>query len=243
MQTDVIEAIKATEVGIDLWPVFMSRSRKEFHFISLDGDKLRVNYRFRKEGETGETFYNLPITSVDADNLKFLGVWDGLSEDVKNKIIKFDEGGVEEENIRLENARKYRRNKYVDIPDQVVCSKCGREQKMNPAIIVARSEKIAKDRNSVYTAEDYVRDFLCQKCFSTKGRKANPNALVKVELVCKCGAKVTYPGSIALKFATKKGITLDQYIKNFACQTCKPSPRGRPKKSDSSMVQNKEGNS
>jgi hypothetical protein len=194
----------------------------------LEGDKLRVNRRISKAGEMHEFFYHIPITDVDTDNLKFLGIWDGLSQELKDTLVRLDNGDVEVAQARMEHARKHRRNKYPGVPDQVVCCNCGKEQKMAPSMIVARAEKIAKEKGIICTPEDYIKGFKCQKCCPTKGRKPSHNLPPKVELKCKCGASVTYPASIALKFAEKKGLTVEAYVKGYECQKCHPT-KGRKK--------------
>lgn len=224
MQTKQIDDVDIS------WPTFFSRSRKEFKFIRFEApDILRVNRDSVKAGEHHESFYNLKVHDVDIDNLKFLDVWDQLSKDLQEKLIKGDEEVVVEAQERMEHARKHRRNKYPNVPHEVTCKNCGVVQKMSPGMIVARAEKIAKEKsNNLYTAEDYIKAFICQKCNPTKGRKPSHNLPPKIELKCKCGKTVLYPAAVALKFATKKGLTIEKYISTYQCQTCNPT-KGRKK--------------
>jgi hypothetical protein len=221
MQTKSIDNL---EVSFVSWPTFISRSRKDFRFIRFEApDILRVNRELVQAGEHYEFFYHLKVHDVDVDNLKFLGVWDKLSKDLQERLIK---GDIEQEvavNEHMEHMRKHRRNKYPNVPHEVTCKNCGVVQKMAPGMIVARAEKIAKEKKIIFTAEDYIKAFVCQKCHSTKGRKPTNNLPPKVELKCKCGKTILYPAAVALKFASKKGLTVEKYISTYQCQTCNPT--------------------
>lgn len=80
------------------------------------------------------------------------------------------------------------------------------------------------------TLEEYIKGYSCRKCSpcSSFGRKKNHNLPPKVELKCKCGASVTYPASVVAKTIEKKKLTLEEYISDYHCQTCRPS-KGRKK--------------
>jgi len=223
------------DVAFDKWPVFMSRSKKEFHFIGYEApDILRVNRRMSMNGENHEYFYNMNVLSVDIDNLKFIGVWDKLSKELQERVINGDRDAAKN---RMEHARKHRRGKYQNVPKQVICCNCGKEQKMQSGLIVKNAEKWAEKNKLIPDTEAWIKQWKCQKCFPTpKGRKPSHNLPPKVELVCTkgCGNKVIYPASIALKFAQKKGLTIEKYISDFVCQKCHRTPRGRK----SSKIQN-----
>jgi hypothetical protein len=227
-RTDKMEPIN-TEVGFKSFLI----DGKELYFVRLNGNKLRVNERISKSGETRESFYDIPITDVSVDSLKDLELWESLTQELKDEIVKFDNSNIEEAKDRMEHARKHRRNKYPGVSDTVTCVNCNVEQKLAPSVIVARAEKIAKEKGIIFTPEDYCKGFVCQKCFpSRRGKKPSHNLPPKIELVCirKCGKKVVYPASIVAKTIAKKGITLEQYVGNFVCQSCFPT-KGRPKKS------------
>jgi hypothetical protein len=223
------------ECGVqNTWPAFLSRRKHEFYFIRYDGsDHLRVNRRTKKAGENIEYFYDLRVLDVDSDELKALGIWDKLSQEVKDKSLRVDDGEVVEAKERMENARKHRKGKYIGIPDQVACSNCFESQKMAKGVIVKNAEKWALKNGILPDVEKWIKQWQCQKCRPTpRGKKPSHNLPQKIELVCmkKCGKKVVYPASIVAKIIAKKGITLDFYVKNFVCQSCFPT-KGRPKKS------------
>lgn len=227
METPEIEASK--ELEVTLWPSFLSRRRHEFHFVKMDTpDMLRVNRRIKKAGETHELFYNLGISDVDSDTLKFLGIWGGLSKEVQEQSVRIDEGGVIESANRMEHARKHRRNKYPGVQNGITCSNCGAEQKMVAAAIVKNAEKWALKNKMIPDIEKWIKQWKCQKCNPTKGRRVHKDLPPKVELVCKCGAKVVYPSAVVAKTIAKKSLTLEAYISGYRCQTCNPT-KGRKK--------------
>jgi hypothetical protein len=221
-------------VAFDRWPAFLTRSRKEFYFIEYEApDMLRVNRRMSKEGENHEYFYNMNVMDVDIDNLKFIGVWDKLSKELQERLVKGDEEGAINAKNRMEHARKHRRGKYQNVPKQVVCCNCGKEQKMAAGLIVKNAEKWAEKNKLIPDTEAWIKQWKCQKCSPTpKGRKPSHNLPPNIELICvkKCGKKIVYPAAMVAKTIAKKGITLEQYVNNFVCQSC-CNTRGRKKKS------------
>jgi len=228
METPATEVKDELSGGSSFWPTFFSRSKKEFRFICFEApDMLRVNQDIVKGGEHSEYFWNMRVSDVDVDNLKFLGVWDQLPNEMQEKLIKGDIDGENEAKTRMDHARQHRRNKYPDIPREVKCNNCGVVQKMAPGNIAARIDKLASERG-IYLLDDFLKDFQCQKCRPTKGRRAKHNLPPKIELVCSCGNRVSYPASIVSKTLEKKGITLEQYQSGYKCRTCKPF-RGRQK--------------
>ena len=230
MNESEVGNINVTEVENEsiAWPIFLSRDRKEYRFIRMDGNTLRVNHRINKLGEIHEFFYDMDVLKVDTSTLKSLGAWDNLSQDVKDKLVRVDEGDIEEAANRMEHARKYKRNKYPGVAHSVTCSNCGESKEMSPGLIVKGAEKIAKEKNIIYTAEDFCRDFKCSRCFpKRRGRAASTNLPPKVELKCKCGKSIIYPASVVAKTASKKGLTVEKYVTGYACRKCKPSTFGR----------------
>lgn len=114
--------------------------------------------------------------------------------------------------------------KYEHLPKELVCSKCSGKVNVVPSVLLKRIEKLG------VTIEKYVAEFKCQTCFSTKGRKRNPElANVPKELVCnKCKmAKPCPPSGIAQR-AKLKGKTIEEFLKSYFCQVCVPT-KGRKK--------------
>jgi len=119
--------------------------------------------------------------------------------------------------------------KYAHLPKELVC-KCGNKVKTSATAIVGA----AKRRKT--TPEEYVEKYECQSCHKTKGlgrrRKANPKyAHFPKELVCKCGNKVGTSPSAIVATAKRKMMTPEEFVEQYQCQKCRPSKRGRPKKS------------
>lgn len=204
-----------------------------FEFVRFNKPDKIVAWKvpISKEGH-----YNMGIIkvqSVDIDTLKFLGVWEQLSKEVQDSILNRKDLDIREKQERMEHARKHRRNKYENVPKEIKCSICGTMIKVAPGLLFKRIEKMCKEKNIAINIDDYIKVFKCQVCCPTKGRKSTGKC-VPIELVCKCGNKVTYPKNILMKQAEKRGVTLEEHIKGYACQKCKPTKfgkgkRGRPK--------------
>ena len=210
-------------------PMFLVRG-KEFRFIRFEApDQIIAWKQVVKLGEHLEFPGILKIENIDTDNLKIIGVWEKLAKEIQDGLLKA-EGEVPENLKRAWEARKSKGPKYPGVPAEITCIECHKVQKMSPGAIVKSAAKWALKNQLIPDTDKWLKQWRCQECHKTpRGRKANPNLPPKVTLTCKCGTKVIYPGSVALKFATKKGLTLDKYVEKFACQICKPSPRGRPK--------------
>jgi hypothetical protein len=130
----------------------------------------------------------------------------------------------------LAKARAGRKQKYVGVPREMVCIKCGKKLAIQPGTLVKKVEKIAQTKGITYTIEDFLKTWECQSCKPSKGRKSTGKCK-PVILKCKCGNEITYPANILLKRAEKKGITVEKLIASFVCQTCSPGKkRGRPRK-------------
>jgi hypothetical protein len=101
---------------------------------------------------------------------------------------------------------------------------------IQPSILVNKVEKIAKQKQIIFTVEDYIKSFVCQKCHCTKGRKPNPEfANLPKELICACGKKASTNAYQLKAKAKKNNTTIDEIIKNYRCQTCCPILRGKRK--------------
>ena len=160
---------------------------------------------------------------VGKDNLQFLKLWDSIPKDDQQKIEAAQEEIVINVVNKMAKARAARKKKYENIPKEITCSNCNKVQKMNPGIIAKKIEKLN------VLLDDYLKNFQCQKCNPTKGRKANPKYKdMPEELICKCGASVKANYTYLSKKAEAKKITLDDLIKSYQCQKCHPT-KGRKK--------------
>lgn len=213
-------------------PLFMAKNRNEYQFVRFEAPDSIVAWTKRVIATENHEFLGiLKLDKIDQDNLKFIGVWDKLAKEIQDKLVSGDVIDLSEKQARMEHARKHRRGRYQNVPKQVVCCNCGKEQKMQSGLIVKNAEKWAEKNKLIPDTEAWIKQWKCQKCFPTlKGRKPSHNLPPKVELVCinGCGNKVIYPASVALKFADKKGLTIEKYISGYQCQSCAPS-KGRKK--------------
>jgi hypothetical protein len=171
--------------------------------------------------------YGEKVTNIPIEDLKKIEVWDKLSSDIRKFMENGEVAYQEEVKGRMGKARGARKKKYANVPRELICTKCQEKVNVAPGILVARVEKIAKEKAILFTIEDYQKVFQCQRCNCTKGRKANPaNANLPKELVCSCGAKVKTNSTALNKVAALRKITIEEYVKNFRCQLCNPT-RGK----------------
>ncbi len=214
---------------------FTSLNGRKFFFVKMHGP----NYLHVWEDVGGDRFHDhrmlqrtIPVQQVEVGVLKKLNVWDGLSDKLKSEVGKItdkDQGCID---TLMEKARAARKIVHANMPKEIVCIQCGKKLNIAPCILLKRVEKIVADKGlSTYTVADYVKEYKCQRCHPTKGRKANPdNANLPKTMTCACGKTVaTNPYQLKAK-AEKLGTTILELIKNFKCQTCSPTPRGRRKK-------------
>jgi len=159
--------------------------------------------------------------NVDKETLEGLGVWSKLDTTIRSDI----ESGLNQKKVeaveKMEKARRGRKKKDPNLPEYLEC-KCGYKTRAVWSALNKKADQLG------IPAIDLAKNYQCQKCNPTKGhgrgKKREP-----VELVCKCGHKVTYPASTADSIAKKKGITVQQLVKGYKCQTCHPT-KGRKKK-------------
>ena len=221
----VVKTVVNTEVESPSYTKFLAFG-KEFQFVRFESpDNIIAIRDIVKVGEHNEYRGIIKAERMDIETLKSLKIWEQLDKEVQERMIK-GENEPPENLQKAWQAKKENGPKYPNIPHEVTCCECGKVQKMSPGQIVKYSTKWATRNAFIPDVEKWLKQWKCQECHPSKGRKANPNLPPKVILSCKCGAKVIYPSSVALKFATKKGLTLEKYIENFVCQKC-CSSKGR----------------
>jgi len=220
------------EGNTDLGVTFTAFKGQKFRFVSMASPTLMKAWKLDYvNGWHEERLGGLDVRQVGVDILKAIKVWDLLSPEVKDEINNGLIQKIEATNNLMEKARLSRKQKYANVPRELTCTKCGKTQAVAPGMLVKKVEKIAAEKKAIFTVEDYVKIFVCQRCHSTKGRKANPElANLPKEVVCKCGAKVMVNIYQLNAKAKKKGTTVAELIKGYKCQKCQPARRGRPKK-------------
>lgn len=176
-----------------------------------------------------EQCYSCNVNEIPVDELKRINIWDKIDNKLQKELEENNQQAKIEVVNKMEYIRSHRRNKYENIPKEITCTKCNASMTIQPSILVKRAENISKKKGIIFTVDDYIKDYQCQKCRPTKGRRTNPNLPAKIELVCKCGYKVIYPHSIVKKQAEKKNLTIEKYVAGYQCQKCNPT-KGRHKK-------------
>jgi hypothetical protein len=217
---------------------FTATNGKEYYFIKFIKDKVQVwenasiNY--------GDCFLRervLDIYEVGVEGAKALKMWDSLSPELQkelenSKIItkksesqekhdRQDKQDERKEKIKLE--REEVRKSYAHYPKEVECS-CGAKTKLNPSQLFKHIEKKG------ITLEAYQEKYLCRNCNPIKRGRVSTGKSIPIILKCSCGSEVTYPKSVVIKQAEKKGKVFEDYVKGWSCQKCVPS-KGKHKKS------------
>ena len=164
----------------------------------------------------GEIFYHKKhVSALSIEILKEVELWDAISQATKDEMLRREETGTSESQQRMSHARNHRRQRYTGIPREVTCSICGETQAISPAQIIKRSEKEGR------SVENWIKEWACQRCKPSKGRKANPKyAHLPKELTCACGNKVNTSSTAIVSAAERRKITPEEYVKAYKCQKC-----------------------
>jgi hypothetical protein len=197
---------------------FQDSKGKTWSLVNLYPNKkgvLLANVRQSTGG--GEIFFEArSVSSLPITALKEIEVWNTIPQATKDELVRLEENGTSEAQQKMAHARNHRRRKYTGIPREVTCSICGETQAIAPSQIIKRSDKECR------SIENWMKEFKCQRCHSTKGRKANPlHAHLPKELVCACGNKVKTSSTAIVSAAERRKITPEEYVKNYVCQSCK----------------------
>jgi len=218
----------------ELFPALNSK----FEFIAMDKNPklMVVRKHWHENGEMSSCRGLLRVQDIDIDILKRHKLWDNLSEEVRKEIENLSVEEKEVVNNRLEKARGARKNKYANVPRELVCITCGNKSAIPPGALVKRVEKIAEKKGILFTIDDFLKVYQCQECHPTKGRPRGSGVVqAPTELVCKCGAKISVSPSILNKRIEKLGITLEKYVKGYQCQKCHPT-KGRKSNPDNAHL-------
>lgn len=157
--------------------------------------------------------------------LEGMKIWDKLSPEIQEEVINWNSDHQEEIRQRQKRdqylgqnkPRVGRKQKYPDLPDELVCTKCQKPTKVQKSVLAARIEKKG------ILADDYVKSYVCRGC----NKKSYEGMLDK--LSCTCGFEVKYHPSMIVKMAEKKGMTVEDFAAGYKCQKCNPT-KGRKKK-------------
>ena len=196
-----------------------------YYFVRMIGDKHLYCWKEEIVTSSGGSCValGLPVSFFNREILETIEVWKDLDTQTQMEVENKNSQSQEALCSKMEKARKARRKKYENIPREVTCTKCGAVQKISPGVVAARVQKLG------ILLDDWIKDFQCQKCRPTKGRKANPKFKDLPEmLTCKCGASVKANYSYLSKKAKAKRIPLQKLIDEYQCQKCNPT-KGRKK--------------
>ena len=204
---------------------FRALNGRKFRYIGLyNPTTLKVWEKMSefKNGYDGERAGGLMVKDVDVETLKEYKIWEDLSEDVQKMIL---DRTVQEQDAVMSlmgKARAGRKNKYPNVPRELICTKCQSKTPVIPGALVKKVEKIAKSKNITMTVDDYVKGYQCRKCLPVKrGKPANPEfANLPKTMTCKCGHTVNSNVYQLKKKALKMGTTIQELINNFVCQGC-----------------------
>jgi len=171
----------------------------------------------------------LKLEDIEFTVLKSMKVFNVISDEVKHNLenhIHIVRDEVSDRMEKAQAARKERKSKYENIPEEIACSVCKNMVESVPSKIAA----ICNKKEILLT--DYLSNFKCKKCAGPvhRGRAPNPEFEDLPETAkCSCGFEVK-PNFYQLKAkAEKLGVTIKSLIENYKCQKCVPT-KGRPKK-------------
>jgi transcription elongation factor Elf1 len=195
-----------------------------FRFVDMSSPgMMRVYEEGSKEGQKTATLGILDVRDVSTETLKEIGVWDQLDEETQMEIL---EGLTEKTQIVHEAARKRNRT-HSSLPTELKCIKCGKTINIVASVL---SDRIQKQKDIHGEDYDYIKNYQCQKCNPTKGRKKNADINKYPKFMkCKCGHQVNVSIPQLKAKAEKLNTSIEELIKNYECQTCHPSKRGRIK--------------
>jgi len=162
------------------------------------------------------------LEDIELVVLKNMKVYSMLSDDVKDKLekhIHIVRDDVGDRMAKAREARKERKSKYENIPEELTCKACLKTVEAVPSSIAAYC-----NRKGILLA-DYLKDFKCIKCKDLE----KPARVEKIKLACKCGYEVIYAASVVDKYASNNNLTREEYVASYVCRKCKGVSRREAK--------------
>ena len=211
---------------LDDYKKFESNEGETYSFVRfLKPDRLLVWQELDStDGMHHDVISKLRADYVGSATLQELGVWNSLAKSMQELIL--DDESMHKEHIhgKMEKARSSRRQKYPNIPRELTCTLCKKVIKTVPSALAKKLDKLD------LAVEKYAETFECSVCSpKRRGREAKDYGGVPDKMVCSCGHIQNYHPSMIIKMAMKKGKTVEEFVKDYHCQSCVPS-RGRKKK-------------
>jgi hypothetical protein len=214
--------------------VFRARNNGLYFYSKLNLPKYVTVWTemVNKDGWDATSCKLLPILDISENVLKEINVWDLLTEELQNQVKEYDEVESNKPKIVIDNVdvekvvRK--RKKHPNYPSEIACIKCKTMMKVNVGNLSNKLERLN------LTIEEYVKISTCQVCVPSKGRKSGNKSLPTI-LKChgeNCNNEVTYASANLIKYAERKGLTINELIASYKCQSCAPSKRGKGAKTE-----------
>ena len=186
-------------------------------------NKVRV---WQKSNEQNAlTLVTKSIHDFSSDDLKNFGIWDSLSDSLKNNIENsvvtkmdvFNQAHPEEKVVKHHKTRE----EYIGVPRSFVCLSCGGTKIFPPAMV------LQKAKVKGMTVEEFEKSFECNECKpAPRGKKSNPK-YANYPRVMKCNFpgctfEISQQPSLTEKLMTDKGLTLEAYCKSYFCKEHRP---------------------
>jgi len=157
------------------------------------------------------------VCHISVEELKETKLWDKLNEDIQ-KSVEEHESMKGYTHTKIKKESKSRKNKYPNMPVEIICITCGDEITINKANVAKKVEKLG------IGLDQYIKEFECRTCKPVhRGRAKKDYGDVPDRMVCKCGHVVKYPQSTIISMAKKKGITVEEMVNGYKCQKCNPT--------------------
>ena len=142
---------------------------------ALKGGKILAWEKTMVQGDHIDHFSLVDISDFDVSDLTLMGIWENLSDDIKNGITNKEKFDKEQIGQHMEKMRAGRRKKYENVPRIIECVSCHTKQKIAPGLLIKKTEKIAQEKQILFTVEDYLKTYECTECKPVfRGRKPNP---------------------------------------------------------------------
>jgi len=145
---------------------FKNKDDVTHYFVKTLKNNRVLVWKEVKDGEhlCGELDYE----TVNEEILTEAGLWDEIPVKVQTKIKKVQDKKKNEIAERMAIARKKRKKKYSDLPQELVC-KCGKKIKANWSYLQKKADKMGIP--AIELAEKYI----CQSCCPSRGRRKKNN--------------------------------------------------------------------
>ena len=201
---------------VEHYPVFKDITGQEYSLVDFKSpNKLLVWKKLKTTfGWNNEICMGLLVHKVSVDALKEMKIWDKLEEEVKIKVIEYGKNNIEQH-----RTYKGRKQKYPNMPEELICTVCKESKK----VVKSQLGKMLESKG--LELEGYVEAYQCRKCRSPLN---DPKyAGLPTELICnECGKAVKQSSYALIKKIDRTGISIAEIIEAYKCQVCNPT-RGK----------------